>query len=406
MRFSIGKLVELVYLEAAVALTKMASREKWSPADFNQKFASDPRAMDILRKSLGHPLNYASSVDCIIASVHGLDSESAQERLFVASKLWANKISAEYLPQSGVMISLLKQSRQRGGGLGDHASDWSLDELYGVCAILKIPFVVIVQPHLLRDKGSVRLRSIAFDSFTSGAGSGGNEIFVELDNLASTISSMSSHDNAAVDMSDHHRSVQGTATIETASTGIAKVDCIFVDNDQFFSTDKQVSKSDTSNWKEVMKSLKSVSQKSQAYLEAVYAPSAGTGALPHVALHGTPVFAVHLSFWILREFGTSLMKRGEPTASGASAELTEKYPRHKRLLKTLAMAIDNTMKRNGYWSSGKAAAKKPLLTIFLYSKSDDRFDMVSLDDHSTPGNDSRDSASGRRRAHSGRHFDD
>lgn len=63
--------------------------------------------------------------------------------------------SAEYLAQSGVMASLLKQQREETQGTGTSVSkasesrscsssthsslqDWSLDELCGVCAILKV----------------------------------------------------------------------------------------------------------------------------------------------------------------------------------------------------------------------------------------------------------------------------
>lgn len=79
-------------------------------AESSQKFVSDAMGMETLRQTLGHPLNQFSSVDCIVGSVHGMDAASASERLLVASHLWAQGISAEYLPQSGVMISLLKQS--------------------------------------------------------------------------------------------------------------------------------------------------------------------------------------------------------------------------------------------------------------------------------------------------------
>jgi hypothetical protein len=48
-------------------------------------------------------------------------------------------------------------------------------------------FVVIVQPHLLKDKGSVRLQRISFD--TPSGSTGGNEIFCSLEKLASAVAS-------------------------------------------------------------------------------------------------------------------------------------------------------------------------------------------------------------------------
>jgi hypothetical protein len=62
--------------------------------------------------SLGHPLLLSNSVRCVVASIHGMDSASSAERFLVASHLWREGISAEYLPQSGVMASLLKEQRE------------------------------------------------------------------------------------------------------------------------------------------------------------------------------------------------------------------------------------------------------------------------------------------------------
>jgi hypothetical protein len=94
--------------------------------------------------------------------------------------------------------------------------------------------------------------------------------------------------------------------------------------------------------------------------------------------------------------------RRDESALGACLEITERYPKYKRALKTLATAIDNYMRRNGFWNQSRdrtnVAVESPLvhsrnrsgtetgasssngvITILLYSKSDDRFDMVSLE---------------------------
>jgi hypothetical protein len=226
--------------------------------------------------------------------------------------------------------------------------DWTLEELFGVCAILKIPFVIIVQPHLLKDKGSVRLRRISFD--TPDGSTGGNEIFCSLEDLASVVVSGDDEDMEPLERSTPNEN-------ESNQKSSSLVECIYVDTDQYYGLDKQISKIDTSNWKAILKSIKGVTQKSETFLNALQTKSPA---------QSTPVFAVNLPFWELRDFGTSFMRHGDPSA------VTELYPKHKKVFKTLAMAIDNLLKKHGKSSiSG--------VMILLYSKVDDRFDMVTID---------------------------
>ncbi len=251
-----------------------------------------------------------------------------------------------------------------------------MDELCGVCAILRIPFVVIVQPHLLKDKGSVRLRQVE-------SSSGGHEIFVPLQSLTATIRELSSDsvDDDAPTRPDldgmgtsnqafNMRAENGTTPSRTSAD--KSLECIYVESDQYFGYDRGVSKSEASNWKVVLKGLKGVRQRCEGYISQLKDP--GT--------KGIPVFSVNLSFLVVREFGTCLMRREhERSALGASAEITERYPNHKRDLKTLAIAIDNFMKRSGVWGStsreGKREVSKNLLFMLLYSRIDDRFDVVT-----------------------------
>jgi hypothetical protein len=45
--------------------------------------------MNLIRASLGHPLNLPQPyVRCIVSGVHGMDNESCNERFIVASRLW------------------------------------------------------------------------------------------------------------------------------------------------------------------------------------------------------------------------------------------------------------------------------------------------------------------------------
>lgn len=334
-----------------------------------------------MRRLLGHPLAYSESVRCIVASVHGMDAASTPERFQVACHLWSAGISAEYLPHSGIMLSLLKRIRDDSSQETSTSSDWSLVELYGVCALLKIPFVVIVQPHLLRDKNSVRLRRVSFDASSSQSSAG--ETFVSLDNLAPAIL----EDAPGVDETpgmDETSDIGGTVQPSGASNRTS-VNCIYVDNDCYYGIDREISKSDTPHWKAHLKAIKKVQLSAECFIEAIRQSDGG---------RRLPVFAVtEASFWALRDFGTTLMRReSDQSAAGAYAETAEKYPKYKRALKTLSSAIDTYMTRRGVWTSrGDSGSGKhchhnhksekgsaELMTMLLYSKPDDRFDLVTL----------------------------
>jgi hypothetical protein len=79
--------VQLVYESVATAGT--GANENWSAFD-TTKFSLDKQGMDLLRATLGHPLNFfQSTVRCVVSGVHGLDAGSCNERFVVASRLWA-----------------------------------------------------------------------------------------------------------------------------------------------------------------------------------------------------------------------------------------------------------------------------------------------------------------------------
>ena len=133
VRFSIGRLVELFYLEMSLSnkiLLKSYDASKGSNTDTGHE-------LEVIRGSLGAPLNaMPQPIQCIVASDNGLDAETAKERFLVSSRLWSEGISCEYLAQSGLMASLLKQQREELKGNG--TSDWTFEELCGVCAIMKV----------------------------------------------------------------------------------------------------------------------------------------------------------------------------------------------------------------------------------------------------------------------------
>ena len=239
---------------------------------------------------------------------------------------------------------------------------------------------MIVQPHLLKDKSSVRLRRILFEAATTNevSNASGNEQFVELDNLASTIRELSIDSGGGLDEDEEENadsrilSQSGGREISNTKSGRVPVNCIYVDHDQYFD-DREISRIDSTKWKSIKKSMKSISQKSESYILSMSDAS---------LINSMPVFAADLSFWVMRDFGTCLMKRSskDQSASGACLEITERYPKNKRVLKTLGTAIDNYMRRSGAWSAGNSTSSSRQLTmLLLYSKVDDRFDLVSLE---------------------------
>lgn len=402
VRFSIGKLVELIYGDATSNVQRLAG-DGWN--ELMQKSTIDKPGLEVLRESLGHPLQYSETIQCVVSSVHGMDTASTKERFVVASRLWQEGISAEYLPQSGVMLSLLKRLREDSM---EGSSDWSLTELVGVCALLNIPFLVIVQPHLLRDKGSVRLRRFPYDVIAPGAGSGGsggsaNEAFVSLDDLPGAILGDSLEDDA-----DAQADTALTTTQSSSSRDVHRstrdIQCIFIEHDSYYGNDRDVSRSENPHRK-YLKWMKGISMSAQSYLSGLQDPNSPYGAAPVFAVAEAP-------FLVLRECGTALMRRerAERSAAGAAAEIGERYPEYKRPLKTLGIAIDNYMRRQGYWSyhtksdlaatgtvggsgasssshhhhhhqhhSGAPPTSSSLLaSLLLYSKKDDRFDLLTL----------------------------
>mmetsp|Transcript_5505 Transcript_5505/g.11681 ORF Transcript_5505/g.11681 Transcript_5505/m.11681 type:complete len:1063 (-) Transcript_5505:710-3898(-) len=359
VNFSIGRLVELLYVGAAM-----------DHVDGANDAASAQDAVQ-MRKLLGHPLGNARSVDCVVASAHGMDSSCLSERFQVASRLWSDGVSAEYLAHSGIMLSLLKRLRE--DSEPSNSSDWSLLELYGVCALLYIPFVVIVQPHLLKDKNSVRLVRVAAEG-----GQTSSESFVSLDNLSNTILGEARAESSSTipEFSSQAHNSQS----QSNSTRASSTNCIFIEHDNYYGGDHDTSRSDTPHWKSILKTMKRVEFQAESFL-------ASLSEMQDAGMHGV-VFAVSdASFWALRDFGTCLMKcETEQSASSAYTETAQKYPKYKRSLKTLSVAIDNYMRRQGVWTSRDTSGNRraatsgtsSLLTVLLYTKSDDRFDVVTL----------------------------
>lgn len=115
VRFAIGKLVELMYLESSLSNTKL--QESF---DVSRGSNSDGESgLDTIRASLGLPISVMPQpTQCIVVSVHGFDTATTKDRFIVATRLWTEGISCEYLSQSGIMTSLLKQQGEELQGTG------------------------------------------------------------------------------------------------------------------------------------------------------------------------------------------------------------------------------------------------------------------------------------------------
>jgi hypothetical protein len=282
----------------------------------------------------------------------------------------------------------------------------------------------------------VRLRRYPYDVVASGAGGGPagastNELFVSLDILASTILSDLASDEIADEPAD---SISAAASSSRDPGRLHQYNrenlpCILVEHDQYYGNDRDMYKSEVPQWKTYLKAMKNVSMSAHAYLASLHqgqiAGGGGSAASSAAASGGassTPVFAVaDASFFVLRDFGTSLMRRefSERSAIGAANETIERYPKHKRVIRTLGNAIDSHMRRQGYWSSTTSSTShglsaqmlssssltpghpsqpshhhshhgsslsSSLVSLLLYSKVDDRFDVVTLSTSATSRN--------------------
>lgn len=214
----------------------------------------------------------------------------------------------------------------------------------------------------------------------SGQSSNINESLVTLDDLAPNILGAvigsENQEDAASNLVSHSSREQ-----RPRSTQAAPVQCIYIDNDTYYGIDREISKADTP--KTCLRSMKTIALSAESFIKGFQESS----KLASIGVSTIPVFAlVDVSFWILRDFGTALMQRErkEQSAAGTCNEMIERHgAKHKRSLKTLGLAIDHYMRRHGLWSHGpnsdlSHSESSALITLLLYSKVDDRFDMITL----------------------------
>ena len=266
---------------------------------------------------------------------------------------------------------------------------------------------------MLKDKGTVRLRTVLLNG-----GMDSSERLVLLENLAWTIRDLSPsacagnndmlvhhhHEQIGISGQAHHQnssyrdggggSSSSNNNNRSSSSIETSIECIYIQNDQFFDCERPVSKADKTQSKTVIKTIRGITQRAESFVQSMVDPGDG-------AANDLPVFVVtDVSFWCLRDFGSHLMRttvagttetRADyyqcSSSSKAYMETIESYPKYKRSLKTLGAAIDSYMKRNGFWRGGPGGGgdknqhhhhQYQEVIFLLYSKPDDRFDMITL----------------------------
>jgi hypothetical protein len=262
-----------------------------------------------------------------------------------------------------------------------------------------------VQPHVLKDRGVVRLRRVigAFDESLSSpqmgvtSSSSGQEIRVSVEQLSSTIraeNKIGRNDVATSPASSRtgNTGVASNPQSRERSTSKRNLQCILIENDSYFGNDRDVTRSETPHWRNYLKLMKKVALTCEARLSSTFLRESSAD------MAELPVFAVmDMTYISLRDFGTSLIsnERSVDWIQMTIHDMIERYPKFKRSLRTLGLAIENHWKRH-VWES--TTNSKRAVTIVLYSQVDDRFDVVSLQSNSGTTPTSHPVANARQRA--------
>eukprot|EP00551_Chaetoceros_affinis_P010160 CAMPEP_0203676654 /NCGR_PEP_ID=MMETSP0090-20130426/25266_1 /ASSEMBLY_ACC=CAM_ASM_001088 /TAXON_ID=426623 /ORGANISM="Chaetoceros affinis, Strain CCMP159" /LENGTH=499 /DNA_ID=CAMNT_0050543261 /DNA_START=480 /DNA_END=1982 /DNA_ORIENTATION=+ len=373
-RIFVRRLIERAYTEASFVAKAESLKTKAS---------SSIADIESTRRLLGHPPDVFSCIQCIVVSMDGFDPQTLSKRAVVAAHLWSKGISCEYVAQSGVMMSLLKHTNTKSPGFMTETNDWTIDQIGGICSLLKIPFLVLVQDHLLKEKKSVRLRIIE-DSMNSTSQS--EYSVVPLSSLASIMKDHLGKRESIVEIADSDfsrgRSISLTQdNTTTAKSSAVDIECIFVDSDQYYMHEDGFDRD--SKWKSKKKLCRTSIQRAESYLknELFSASTHGEGCI---------LLAVNLPFPILREFDSAAMFGNGPTVLSSVADILENHVKYRKALKTLAMCVQNLIRRQleiSYSSSSTSTNNKSTseeqkrsmkLSVLVYSVQDDMFDLLTL----------------------------
>ena len=330
--------------------------------------------IESIRNTLGHPILKQHQIKCFIASANGLDNSFLSERAKVCAQLWMNDVPSDYVPHSGLIISFLQKSNMYLGKTGiDQIC--TLDQLCGICLVLNIPFVVIVQPHLLNDKGSIRLRSLMTTHMTQNY----TDEIISVTSLA-TIIKERLHNilmPSDVDVEAKRRvallpeNSKELTRLNSSSIGTHSTDAhrIYIENDRYFVVYPE-GKGDNVP-KPMLKIMTTIMQKADFFLSKVLdTPKVKNGAY---------LVAVNVSFIVLRDFGTSAMAATSSQNSSIAlitADTINKYPGQDKTLKTLGKALDYLLKQRR--EGAKHTDPMSSCHVLLYSIYDERFDLITL----------------------------
>ena len=240
--------------------------------------------------------------------------------------------------------------------------------------------MVIVQPHLLRDKSTLRLRPINFDGASKAFNTGGNDEFVKLEMVApiikKRIASTTHKDDKLVEgeLNNHSIVMSNSLEHETSSATNSKVQCIYVESDQFYGKENINSIEDKGDKKNIWKAMNASLLRATSFITNISDESSPTGF---------PIVAVRVPFLILRDYGTQLMINGSFNIKGTN--IHEKFPEYKKILKTLAMAIDSLIRQRisdkskpNSKSMSAEGEENSEFFVLLLSTVDDKFDLLSL----------------------------
>lgn len=280
--------------------------------------------------------------------------------------------------------------------------------------MLHIPFVVVVQQHLLRERKSVRLRQT---TDLSSVQNGCHEKFVHLNNIASEIKEILSSSTRTLrsipnDKNEYDNNIPAspfdrqsstiqreTSTIRprSISTSSPDLEYIYVDSDQFYLDPDKTGSGKDPKLKNILKVIKKVQLKADSFIQN--------------ELHKTFI-TVELPFRICREFNSIAMFGSGISIVASTADFQTKHPKYRKTLKTFAMCLDFMVRRfsestssSGSSNTGsRSSHKESILSILVYAQADDRFDLLTLDvKHDSMNVKQSDSSSHKKKERSGRY---
>lgn len=356
IRFSVGKILQRIY-QNTTSLDNAASSTKHSH-------------IELIRRSLGFPFHDCPGpVQVIISSENGMDKATVSERATVAAVLWSHGISCDYSAHSGLIMSLLELFSGHSNDVRS-ACEWNSETICGICAVLQIPFVVVVVPHLFSSKNVVKLRATTIKTQTGQQYNyAGNEELVGLAALPSVLLEklhLAEDEGHRTTLAESNSSSDLQVLTQLRQTQNIDVDCTYCTSDQYYD-DEHKGRAENSQWKNVKKIMKTSTQKMANHLNNLFDPMHGSG-------QSIPIIATDLPFRVVRDIGSCLILNGLASLNSSESEVSVKYPEHKKTFRTLMYALDNQIRKSRAFCSASSKS----MSIYLYSIPCDKYDLVLL----------------------------